>query len=158
MLFKYFKIALWCYVVLMPLSITGCMHAECSIDNSTTILTAHEHQLTVEVVSTRPARDCGLAFRETLPENHGMLFVFKSDQILEFWMKNTAIPLTIAYLDVDGEILGIHEMTPHEPERRYTSSVPARYALETNQGWFRTHGIKVGDKVNFHLSADLKIH
>lgn len=141
----------------MALPITGCMHAECSIDNSTMMLTAHEHQLTVEVVSTRPARDCGLAFRVTLPENHGMLFVYRDDRILEFWMKNTVIPLTIAYINVDGQILEIHHMDPHEPERRYTSSVPVRYALETNHGWFRTHGVEVGDKVNFHLPADLKI-
>jgi uncharacterized membrane protein (UPF0127 family) len=156
--YKYFKRALWCCVTLMPLPMAACTHTECSIDNSTTMLSAYEHQLTVEVVSTRPNRDCGLAFRETLPDNHGMLFVFRDDRILEFWMKNTVIPLTIAYINVDGKILEIHYMDPHESERRYTSSIPARYALETNQGWFRTHGIEVGDKVNFHLPADLKIH
>ena len=73
-------------------------------------------------------------------------------------MKNIVIPLTIACMNVEGKILEIHYMEPHEPERSYTSSVPVRYALETNQGWFRTHGIEVGDRVSFHLPADLKIY
>ena len=145
-------------MALMLLSLAGCMRAECPVNNITTTLTAHEHRLIVEVVATRSARNCGLAFREALPANHGMLFIYGADRILEFWMKNTVIPLTIAYLNVDGEILETYEMDPHEPERRYTSSAPVRYALETNQGWFRTHGIEVGDTVNFHLPADLKIH
>ena len=144
-------------IMFMLLSTAACMRAECPVNNPTTTLTINEFRLTAEVATNTAARNCGLALRESLPANYGMLFVFEDDRILQFWMKNTVMPLTIAYLDVDGEILEIHEMDPHEPERRVKSSVTARYALETNQGWLRTHGVEVGDRISIHLPADLKI-
>ena len=69
-------------------------------------------------------------------------------------MKNTFIPLSIAFLDNAGNVLEIHDMDPAYPTRRYTSKLPARYALEVNKGWFSEKGIKVHDRVEFDLQAD----
>lgn len=86
-----------------------------------------------------------------------MLFVDRDEQVREFWMKNTTIPLDIAYLDDGGRILEIHQMDPGKPERRYSSTIPARYALETHQGWFQSKGIQIGHKAVLRLPADLEI-
>jgi len=111
----------------------------------------------VEIAATPHARTCGLALRESLLANHGMLFVDRHEQVREFWMKNTTIPLDIAYLDSGGRILEIHQMDPVEPERRYSSGIPARYALETHRGWFHSKGIQIGHTAVLRLPADLEI-
>ncbi len=144
-------------IVFTLLPTAACMRAECPVNNPATTLIINGHRLTAEVAATPNARSCGLAFRDNLPADHGMLFVVKADRTLAFWMKNTIIPLSIAYLDAEGGILEIYALDPHQPEHKVTSSVPARYALETHPGWFRTHGIEVGDKVSIHLPADLEI-
>ena len=81
-----------------------------------------------------------------LPENRGMLFVFPYTTALSFWMMNTFIPLSIAYLDEAGVIINIADMKPQTTDP-HPSSRPARYALEMNQGWFAKRGIKAGAKV-----------
>ncbi len=102
--------------------------------------------LTVELAITPLERQVGLMFREYLPENRGMLFVFESEDYLTFWMKNTSIPLSIAFINPEGIIVDIQNMepfttTPHVSKER------AIYALEVNKGWFKKHGITVGDTV-----------
>ena len=82
-----------------------------------------------------------------------MLFVFPTSKYASFWMKDTQIPLSIAFLDEDGRILDIQKMTPLDDEKRYRSGQPARFALEVNQGWFSANGIEVGDKVEFDLQG-----
>ncbi len=89
-------------------------------------------------------------YRDSLPENHGMLFVFDREQPLAFWMKNTKIPLSIAFLNKDFVIVDIQDMEPFS-EKTHISAVPAMYALEVNQGFFRKHGIEVGDTLKFVL-------
>lgn len=84
--------------------------------------------------------------REALTRGEGMLFVFPESQPLSFWMKNTLIPLSIAYIDDEGIIIDILPMEPRDLSA-VSSSAPARYALEVNQGEFAYHRIKVGDKV-----------
>ena len=77
-----------------------------------------------------------------------MLFVYSRPQTLSFWMRNTEIPLDIAYISQDGVIVDIQQMDPHTQEQ-HPSREPAMYALEMNQGWFEEHGVTVGDRVQF---------
>ena len=99
-----------------------------------------------EIAAAPEARQQGLMFRQELPEGEGMLFIFEADQILSFWMKNTYIPLTIAFIAWDGRIIDIKDMYPHD-ETSVTSSRSVRYALEVPQGWFSRTGVQVGDIV-----------
>ena len=110
------------------------------------LLTVGEEDLIVEVAATILERERGLMYRESLGEDRGMIFVFPVDRELSFWMKNTRIPLSIAYIRSDGEILDIQKMEPMAL-RSHISGEPARYALEVNQGWFDRHGVAVGDRV-----------
>lgn len=125
----------------------------CPVANRFIHITTNGHALTAEVAANRAGHMCGLAFRHDLPTNHGMLFAYAQDQIIGFWMKDTFIHLSIAFLDADGKIIEIHVMDPLDPARRYISKSPARYALEVNQGWFVDHGIKLGDRVEFDLKS-----
>jgi uncharacterized membrane protein (UPF0127 family) len=109
-------------------------------------LTINGQQLTAEVAYTEESRTQGLMYRRILPENRGMLFVFPRAAPLSFWMMNTYIPLSIAYLDDRGVILNITDMKPLTTNT-HPSAGPARYALEMNQGWFARRGIKPGAKV-----------
>ncbi|MCX5833389.1 MAG: DUF192 domain-containing protein [Deltaproteobacteria bacterium] len=104
--------------------------------------------LWVEVASTPEAQTRGLMFRESLPWDRGMLFVYEKPQYLAFWMKNTTIPLDIAFISADGRIAQIRSLIPLSEKTR-SSRAPALYALEVNRGWFRKKGIKVGDKIRF---------
>lgn len=102
--------------------------------------------LTVEIASTPSQRQQGLMFRQSLGEDEGMLFVFPADAAVGFWMKNTYIPLTIAYLDAAGRVRELRDGRPLD-ETILTPSGPYRYALEVNQGWFERHGLGVGARV-----------
>jgi uncharacterized membrane protein (UPF0127 family) len=84
-----------------------------------------------------------------MPENEGMLFVYKEPQEMSFWMRNTFIPLDIAFVDADGIILNIHQAKPLDDSIHYRSAGAAKYVIETNQGWFSRNGIRPGDKVTF---------
>ena len=110
-------------------------------------------ELTVELARTAAERSRGLMFREELPEDRGMLFVFRRETKTGFWMKDTKIPLSIAFIASDGLILETQDMEPlsaalHTPARKY------RWALEVNQGWFERHGLGAGDRVE--IPADAK--
>lgn len=106
-------------------------------------------QLTVQVADTPKIRDKGLMFVEKLPENEGMLFVFSEETYGGFWMKNTLIPLSIAFLDSEGKILKILDMVPCKEELcpTYDPEITYHYALEVNLGWFEKNQIKEGDLV-----------
>ncbi len=104
--------------------------------------------LNVEIAATPERRRLGLMFCDTLGENQGMLFVFSEEKQLSFWMKNTPIPLSIAFIDKNGTIVDIKDMQPLDTTV-YHSKRKAMYALEVNQGWFRERGIHVGDTVVF---------
>ena len=106
-------------------------------------------RLWVEVAGDEAARSQGLMFRRQMPEDEGMLFVFEYPQPLSFWMKNTYLPLDIAFVARDGSILNILRMKPLDEGPRYLSQGQALYAIEVNAGWFKDHGVKAGDKVRF---------
>ncbi|MBO7516567.1 MAG: DUF192 domain-containing protein [Spirochaetia bacterium] len=108
----------------------------------------NQWELTVEIADTQAAQEKGLMGRENMAEDHGMLFVYDRDSRKSFWMKNTLIPLSIAYIAADGTIREIYDMEPLST-RIVESRYSVRYVLEVNQGAFLRHGIKEGDKVEF---------
>lgn len=115
-----------------------------------------EVEVWVEIADEREEQVRGLMERTDLPEDQGMLFVFEDERPRSFWMKNTFIPLSIAYIDSDGRIVDIQQMEPVDQDRtvpdaalpRYVSAEPARYALEVNRGFFEERGVEVGDTVD----------
>lgn len=105
------------------------------------------HQLTVEVAETPGEQALGLMHRDFLPAERGMLFVFEEPKKASFWMRNTSIPLDIAYLDAEGVILEIHPLVPFEETPVQSKSDKVAYAIEANRDWFASRGLKAGLKV-----------
>ncbi len=103
-------------------------------------------QFEVEIADTRTARETGLMYRRALPPQQGMLFVYPRSGAVCMWMKNTLIPLSVAFIDANGRILNIEDMRPYTLDA-HCASASARYALEMNLGWFRNNGIQAGDTV-----------
>lgn len=110
----------------------------------TVILKVNTIEITAEVARTELERNRGLMFRKSLPDGKGMLFVFEYDQKVAFWMKNTSLPLSVAYIASDGTITQIMDLVPFSEEPR-PSTRSVRYALEVPQGWFAKMNIKPGD-------------
>ena len=109
----------------------------------------------VEIADTDAERQTGLMGRNVLPENAGMLFVFEGEQTLSFWMRDTLIPLSIAYIDAEGRIVDIQDMQPlDDVPPHYVSAEPAQYALEVNQGFFEERGVMVGDTVELAVQSE----
>ena len=102
--------------------------------------------LTIEIADTPEKRSQGLMGRESLPDLAGMLFVWPEDTASGFWMKDTLIPLSIAFIDSSGAIVDIQDLEPLD-ETLHRSPKPYRWAVEANQGWFEEHGIGVRDRV-----------
>jgi uncharacterized membrane protein (UPF0127 family) len=109
-------------------------------------LTAGIHVITAEAATTDRTRMIGLMHRDRLPPNHGMLFVFDAKSQQCFWMRNTRVPLTIAFIDDDGTLLQLENMAP-QTEDSHCSEKPVRYALEMEQGWFAKRGIAPGARI-----------
>jgi len=99
-----------------------------------------------EIADTDENRKQGLMFRKKLPDGEGMLFVYDRDLVMSFWMENTYIPLSIAFITHDGRIVGIKDMYPTD-RNSVTSGRSVRYALEVPQGWFVRAGVREGDIV-----------
>lgn len=106
-----------------------------------------EHIVTAEVADTPATRNRGLMQRDRLAENHGMLFVFDEAAPYSIWMKDTPLPLAVAFIDAHGEILNIAEMTPLSLDT-HTANGDVLYALEMNAGWFSKHGIGPGSCIS----------
>jgi len=104
-----------------------------------------------EVASTQGSRQMGLMFRQSLPLNGGMIFVFDRPEVHCFWMKNTPLPLSIAFIADDGRIVNIADMNPFD-ETSHCAKEAVRFALEMDQGWFEQKGIKAGSQLR---SAEL---
>jgi uncharacterized membrane protein (UPF0127 family) len=105
------------------------------------------HNVRAEVAATEDARTTGLMNRFSLRPDSGMLFVFPNSQPLSFWMKNTYVPLSIAFIDANGRIVNIEDMAP-QTETPHLSRGQALYALEMKKGWFASNGIGPGDRVD----------
>ena len=113
----------------------------------TALIQVGPHPVTVEIASTPKSRADGLMHREQLETDHGMLFIFPDTRTRGFWMKNTRIPLSIAYVNSELEIVRIADMVPFSTDR-VPSLYPAKYALEMNKGWFKEHNIERGAKLS----------
>ena len=109
-------------------------------------LTIGAHKITAEVAATPEERAQGLMNRFSLQPDNGMLFVFERPEPLAFWMKNTFIPLSIAFISADGKIINIEDMKPQSEESHWSKG-PALYALEMKKGWFAERGIGPGTAV-----------
>jgi uncharacterized membrane protein (UPF0127 family) len=105
-----------------------------------------EFPVQVEIADTPFLRNRGLMNRDYLPRDHGMLFSFPKEGTQSFWMKNTLLPLSIAFIDRDGVIINIERMMPHDLDS-VSSSCEVPYALEMNDGWFDNMGINPGSRV-----------
>lgn len=104
--------------------------------------------VTAEIADTPALRERGLMERDSLPENHGMLFVYPDERDLSFWMRNTPLALDIAFIDRAGTIVNIETMRPNDDEST-VSSRPAMFALEMEAGWFEANGVEPGVRVGF---------
>ncbi|MBI3716417.1 MAG: DUF192 domain-containing protein, partial [Betaproteobacteria bacterium] len=112
----------------------------------TMVLHAGGHKIVAEVAATVQTREVGMMLRTKMGKDEGMLFVFNELGYHAMWMRNTLIPLSVAFADQKGVILSIHEMAP-QTEDNHQAAGPARYALEMNGGWFTANKVKVGDTV-----------
>ena len=109
-------------------------------------LNAGMHLIRAEVAANFATRMHGLMDRASMPQNAGMLFIFDESTQHCMWMKNTLIPLSVAFIDEKGAITNIEDMQP-QTEDSHCASRPARYALEMNRGWFAARGIKPGSRI-----------
>ncbi len=105
-------------------------------------------EVTAEIADNQELRAEGLMNRDSLAANHGMLFVYGTAEVRSFWMRNTRIPLDIAFIDANGVIINIEQMEP-QSDQNYFSQGPMMYALEMDQGWFEANGVKPGDRLEF---------
>jgi uncharacterized protein len=110
-------------------------------------LTSGIHVIKAEVASNNAQREQGLMFRQKMGQNEGMVFLFNTPSSVCMWMKNTLIPLSVAFIDSDGKIINIEDMEPQTTEP-HCAKKPAQYALEMNRGWFKQKNIKLNSVIN----------
>jgi uncharacterized membrane protein (UPF0127 family) len=108
-----------------------------------TTLSAGFHQIEVQIASTPEQQATGLMHRAEMPQHEGMLFIFPEAKQQCFWMKNTLIPLTAAFIADDGTVVNLQDMQPQSAQS-HCSAKPVRFVLEVNQGWFKKKGLKAG--------------
>jgi uncharacterized protein len=121
----------------------GCATAQQATVFGSAKLSAGMHLIKAEVAANDPQRQQGLMFREKMDSNHGMVFVFDQANTQCMWMKNTLLPLSVAFIDDQGKIVNIEDMQPQTLDS-HCSTKPVRYALEMNLGWFKQKNIKPG--------------
>ena len=109
-------------------------------------LNAGIHNINAEVASTPQQREIGLMFRSAMPASDGMLFVFERPAQQCFWMRNTLIPLSVAFIGDDGSVVNVDDMKPQTLDS-HCSAKPVRFVLEINEGWFAKRGIKAGTRL-----------
>lgn len=130
----------------LPILLTLVFLSPFSARGENTVLRIGAHTANVEIADTLPRQTLGLMGRTSLCTDCGMLFVFEQPERREFWMKNTLLPLSIAFIDAAGVIINIENMQPETIDIHFSQG-PALYALEMKQGWFKHKGIAPGDKV-----------
>lgn len=141
---KHLAIGFLCLAALLGQAV----HAQNSpqLDLPRVKLLAGMYQIDAQVALSPEQRTIGLMFRQEMPQHEGMLFVFEQAAIQCFWMKNTLLPLTAAFVADNGSIVNLADMKPQTTDS-HCSSRPVRYVLEMNQGWFARKGIKAGAKL-----------
>ena len=122
----------------------------------TTTIKVKDISVTVELAADNETRSRGLMHRDSMGRDEGMLFIYPNSKPRSFWMKDTKIPLSIAFIDPSGQIVKIARMQPLDTAT--TKSIyPAKYALEMNQGWFDDHGVRKGDMVT-QIPSDAELN
>ena len=129
-------------LILLAAGFAAAAHAQLP----TVELAAGMHLIRAEVADSMGTRMQGLMHRKSMPQGAGMVFVFDETAAHCMWMKNTLIPLSVAFIDEAGAIVNIADMQPHS-EQSHCAARPARYALEMNKGWFAQRGIKPGARL-----------
>ena len=137
---RFHRLSLACLVALAPLPVVA-------QDLPVMELTAGMHRIEAEVVNSQETRMRGLMMRQSMPTHRGMLFVFDADARHCMWMKNTLLPLSVAFIDEQGRIINVEEMRP-QTEDNHCAVKPARFALEMNAGWFKKRGLGTGATLN----------
>ncbi|MEC7921842.1 MAG: DUF192 domain-containing protein [Planctomycetota bacterium] len=134
--------------LVLPLVVSGCSEPALQpVPRAAYLkLQVGQRQLNTEVAYSDVSRRRGLMYRKALEKDSGMLFVFPRKKMLSFWMKNTLIPLSIAYIDDKGKVLQIKDMAPRD-ETSVASDFFVRYALEVDRGWYEKAGLKEGDSI-----------
>ena len=130
----------------------GCQDGAAPSDLAVVKMDVGGKSFDLEVANTNPKRMRGLMYRESMPADHGMIFVFPEQKVLHFWMKNTKIPLDLVYMDQEGKIVSIHKLEPFET-RSVSSDGPAIYAIELNRGTAEKLKLKPGDVIKVHPDA-----
>jgi uncharacterized membrane protein (UPF0127 family) len=134
------------HAALLTLLLTGLAPADAQEKLPVTTLSIGIHLIQAEVAIRDEERAQGLMFREQMGQNEGMVFRFNSPNQVCMWMKNTLLPLSVAFIDDAGSIINIEDMKAQTLDA-HCASKPARYALEMNQGWFKKKSIKAGSSV-----------
>lgn len=125
------------------------------LDLPRTTLTAGMHRIDAQLASSPAQRQIGLMHRKDMPTHEGMLFSFEEPGVQCFWMKNTLLPLTAAFVADDGTVVNLEDMKPQTTDS-HCSEKPVRFVLEMNQGWFKARGIKPGFKLSGPVFAPAK--
>jgi uncharacterized membrane protein (UPF0127 family) len=133
--------------LLAAASFTAAAQEQPQLDLPHVHLSVGMHQIDAQVAQTYEERMIGLMYRKEMPQHEGMLFVFDQASPQCFWMKNTLLPLTAAFIADDGTIVNLADMKP-QTEDSHCSAKPVRFVLEMNQGWFAKKGIKAGAKLS----------
>jgi uncharacterized membrane protein (UPF0127 family) len=141
---------------LLAVMLTGCDNSSPTTQPQSNLRTITmqigRQTFTLEVADTEPTRETGLMNRDSMPANHGMLFVFEDETPRAFWMKNTRIPLDILFIDAQGKVVSSKSMKPFDL-RTTPSDAAAKYAIELNAGAAESSGVAVGDQLNIPLPA-----
>jgi uncharacterized membrane protein (UPF0127 family) len=135
-----------CAVFLAACTLTATAQGVPQMNLQRSTLSAGMHQIEVQLATTPAQRQTGLMFRKDMPQGEGMLFIFEEPAQQCFWMKNTLLPLTAAFVADDGTIVNLADMKPQTTDS-HCSEKPVRYVLEMNVGWFAKKGIKPGSRL-----------
>jgi uncharacterized membrane protein (UPF0127 family) len=136
--------------------LAGTLAGACPLQLPTTNITVNGADLNLEIAATPEERECGLSGSSELPPDCGMLFVLPKSMPFAVWMKDTRLPLSVAFLDAAGRVLSIEQMDPLRTDVIYESQQPVRYAIEVNKGWFSEHNVKVGDVIDLALPGRIQ--
>ena len=145
------------YRLLSVILLCACTPEENSISTATSdtyfSIPIADVELKLQLAIIESERSRGLMYRSTLPENHGMLFLFEKPGKHSFWMRNTQISLDLAYFDAQGKLLEVHSLYPYDENAVYPYSDDVLIAVEMNQGWFSRKNIRPGAKLNLKALA-----
>lgn len=144
------RLILFVINILCCIIFIGCGGSD-SIEDYDAVLDLNGNKLYIEIADDEETRELGLMFRKELHRDKGILFIFEKEQNLSFWMKNTMIPLSIAYIKENGIISQIFDMQPYD-ERPHKSKEKVIYALEVNKGWFSENNITTGYRIEFPVT------